>query len=311
MFNTETVEQKKALSAAFKEFVEKGFIHDHEQRRAMATKIVQLVVTDVYTQDIVSMIADEETYRPGEILQYHVLRQLKAYILSPGSSGKVAKLIKDSVTLPTNRVFVGTELDLDELRSGRFGTISDYRRLVGEVLLGERNKQMWDTLSNAITTTNNDGNYATFASGASTAVKKAALDVGIDYSFDNFNNGPAALIGRFTTLSFIYQIADQSNINTFADPTKLDIMNRGFLTTYRGVPVFHLRNYKDQDGVSKVDANNLFLVANGSLKFARKDPGLESFDDIRGDNFSWRINFWEEYGSLLVEPERNYRFEIS
>lgn len=311
MFKNTSEEQKLALSAAFKSFVNDGHIHDYKARRAMATKIVELVVTDVYTQDIVSLIADEQTYAPGEVLQFHVLRQLKAYILDPGSTGKVAKLIKDSVTLPTNRVFVGTELDLDELRSGRFGSLSDYRRLVAEVLLGERNKQLWDTLTNAIPAGSADGNYATFATGASTAVKKTALDDAIDFIHDNTNSGPAAIIARFTALKFIYLIADQSNVNTYSDLTKDDIKNRGFLTVYRGTPVFYLRNYQDQDGVAKIDAANIFLVANDSLKFARKAPGLESFDDIRGDNFSWRINFWEEYGSLLVEPARNFRLEIS
>ena len=311
MLKNTSEEQKVALSAAFKSFINDGHIHDWKARRAMATKIVELVVNDVYSQDLVSLIATEETYAPGEVLQFHTLRALKAYILDPGSTGKTAKLIKDSVTLPTNRVYVGTELDLDELRSGRFGSISDYRRLVAEVLLGERNKQLWDTMTNAIPSGSPDGNYATFASGASTATKKTALDDAIDYVHDNTNGGPAAIIGRFTALKFIYLIADQSNVNTYSDSAKDEIRNRGYLTTYRGVDVFYLRTYKDGDGVSKIDANNIFLVANDSLKFARKSPGLESFDDIRGDNFSWRINFWEEYGSLLVEPARSYRLEIS
>lgn len=311
MFKNTSEEQKASLSAAFKSFINDGHIHDWKARRAMATKIVELVVNDVYTQDLVSLIASEQTYAPGEILQFHTLRPLKAYILDPGSTGKVIKLIKDSVTLPTNRVYVGTELDLDELRSGRFGSISDYRRLVAETLLGERNKQLWDTMKNAILSGSSDGNYATYASGASTAVKKTALDDAIDFIHDSTNGGPAAIIGRFTALKFIYLIADQSNVNTYSDSAKDEIRNRGYLTTYRGVDVFYLRNYQDRDGVSPIDADNIFLVANDSLKFARKAPGLESFDDIRGDNFSWRINFWEEYGSLLVEPKRNFRIEIS
>ena len=306
MFKKIPSEALKALAVAFKKF-------DHrnsDQRRAMAEKLVEFVVTDVYTQDLVTLLADEQTFNPGEILQFHTFRPVKAYVLDPGSTGSRTRIIKDSIALPFERVYVGTELDLDELRSGRYGTLNDYRRLVAEALLGQRNKQMWETLNNSITSAVNDGNFATFASGASTATKKAALDTAIDYVHDNTNSGPLAVVGRFTALNWIYQIADQSNISTFGDMTKEEIQARGFLTVYRGTPVFYLRDYKNADGVSVIGNSDIQILSDGSLKFARKSPGLESFDEIRGANYSWAIDFWTEYGSLVVEPDRNYLHHI-
>ncbi len=305
---TFSAEQKAKLAAAFKKFD----FRSPEQRFAMATKLVSFVVNDVYTQDIVGLIADNEDFNADEVLQFHTLKPIKAYILDPGSTGKRSRIIKDSVSLPENRVYAGVQFDLRQLRSGRFGTINDARRLVGEALLGQRNKQLWDTLNFALTSTDNVGNYATFATGATVATKKTALDTAIDYFYDNLNGGPGAIIGRYSALSWTYNIADTSTITEFFPAsTKEEIMRRGWLGAYRGVPIFYLRNYKDADGTAMVDASNIHLVSPGTVKFGRLRPGLESFDSINGRNYSWGIDFWETYGSLIVESQRNYRLEIS
>lgn len=308
-FNVRTDDEKKALA---KLMAKADIINNPEHRRVLATKIVRYVVTDTYMQDLVNLIADVETFNPGEQIQFHIHREMKAYILEPGSSAKRSKMIKDSVPLPHHRVYIGTQLDLNQLRSGRFGTINDMRRKVGEAILGKRNQLLWDTLGLSITSSDNDGNYSTFASGATVATKKNALDAAVEYVHDNTNSGPQAIVGRYGALSWLEDISATSTINEWMpEVSKEQYMNTGFITWYRGVPVFRLRNYKDADQVAPIGTSDIHVISNGTLKFGRVSPGLESFNQINGSTFSWEIDFWEEYGSVVVEPERNYRIEIS
>jgi hypothetical protein len=279
-----------------------------EERLAIAIEIIEWVQEDVYSEDVVSLISDTRDFNEGEALEFHTLRPLQAYIHEPGSFAPRAQLIKDVVTLPTQLVSVAAELDIGQLRSGRYGTILDLRNKAAEALLGERNKLVWETAYGAITSSNTDGNYGTVASGDTAATKQTALDTAIDYVHDNGNGGPSAIIGRHSALTWIQGLGN----NYFSDARKDEIMNTGFLGRYRGTPIYRLRNYKDQDGNAKINASNILLTANGNVKFGQVRPGLEVFEQLNGTRSrNWEIAFWEKYGVAVVNPEEMYRIEIT
>ena len=304
-----SLKKKKALAALMKKA---DIINNMQHRQAVATKIVKFVSNDIYTQDLVNLVADTETFNPGEVIQFHIHRELKAHILEPGATAKRSKLVKDSITLPHHRVYVGTELDLNQLRSGRLGTINDYRRKVGETILGKRNELLWQTLNFSIDSSTIDDNYATFASTVNAATKKTALDGAIEFVHDNTNSGPNAIVARYSAISWVEDISSATNLSTFfPEMTKEQIMATGFVTIYRGVPIFRLRAYKDGDNRQMVSNNDIHVLSDGTVKFGRVLPGLQSFNNINGQTFSWEIDFWEEYGVAIVDSKKNYRIEIS
>lgn len=293
---------------AFAEYFQNMNWHDPVERNAVATEIIRFVVTDTYNQDIVNRIADVERFGPGEELQFHIHDELLAYIVEPGGYLPRSFLSKKTVTLPKHRVGVSVELDIKQLRSGRYGTVNDIRRKVSEALLGARNKLVWDTLFASVTS--GDSNYASFASGASADTKKSVLDTAVSYIHDNTNGGPMAIVGRWSALDWIEQIDGSKWFSDMARDTILT--NSGFLGNYKGVPIIRLRGYKDRDEQQKINANHIMVVSEGTLKFGEVDPGLEVFDQLRGtETLGWEIAFWEEYGAVVVEPERNYHIEIT
>lgn len=299
-----TADERKALAEVFSDFN----WHDPVERHAIATDIVRFVVTDVYQQDLVNQIADVERFGPGEELQFHILDEVLAYVIEPGGYLPRSALTKTSVTLPRHRVGVATELDIKQLRSGRYGTINDYRRKVSEALLGTRNKLVWDTLFASIVST--DANYASFAASDSADTKKTTLDAAISYIHDNSNNGPIAIVGRWSALDWIEQI---DGSKWFSDNAKDQVLlTNGFLGTYKGVPIIRLRGYKDRNETQAINADHIMVIAEGTVKFGEVEPGLEVFDQLRGtETMGWEIAFWEEYGVVIVEPERNYHINIS
>lgn len=300
----QTAEERKAFAEVFS-----GMNwHDPIERHAVATEIIKYVVNDTYQQDLIGRIADLERFGPGEELQFHILDELNAYVIEPGGYLPRTFLSKKVVTLPKHRIGVSVELDIKQLRSGRYGTVNDIRRKVGEALLGSRNKLAWDTLFASIGT--GDSNYYSFASGATANTKKAVLDDAITYVHDNTNNGPMAIVGRFSALDWIEDISGDLY---FSDDHKNEIITRtGFLGQYKGVPIYRLRGYKDRDEEQKINANHIMVLSEGTLKFGEVDPGLEVFDNLRGtETFGWEIAFWEEYGCVVVDGARNAHIQIT
>lgn len=302
----------KAQKQAFQEAIAALDFRDSRERNAVAQEIVRFVQEDVYGQDLVSLLAETENFGPGESVEFHTFRELKAYIVEPGSFAPRATLHKDKIVLPTHRVVLSTEIDLQQLRSGRYGGIEKYNTKAGEALLGMRNKLVWDTLRFAIPSTSTDGNYFTFASGATAATKKTALDSAINVIHDNYNAGPSWIVGRHSALDWLEDIGVSANISEmFPEETKEQIMRAGFLTTYRGLPVMRMRAYANQDGVAQMGADDIFIISPGTVKFGSVSPGLDVLDEINVDTYSWRINYWEEYGCAVVESGKNARIAIS
>ena len=281
---------------------------DPKSRHAVATDIVKWVKDDVYSDDIVGAIADVETFNEGEEVQFHVLDDMLAYIHEPGSFAPRTVMTKTSVTLPTQLVSVATELDIGQLRSGRYGTLNDLRRKATEALLGQRNKLVWETTYGAIASTTTDGNYATFASSAAAATKRAALDAALTYVHDNNSMGPKAIIGRYTSLDWLPNLT-----NTYFSDRMLDEINQtGFVTMYKGVPVYYLRSYKNRDKTQFVSASNIMVIGESNIKFGSVSPGLEVYESLKGTTTrGWEIAFWEKYGCCVVSPEFMYRLVIS
>ncbi len=281
---------------------------DPEERLAVATDIIKWVIDDVYDDDIIGMIADVETFNEGEEVKFHILEGLIAYIHEPGSFAPRSVLTKTEVVLPTQLVSVATELDIGQLRSGRYGTINDLRRRATEALLGRRNKLLWETTYGAVTATATDGNYATFASSATAATKRAAIDAALTYVHDNNSQGPKAIIGRYTALDWLPDLG-----TSYWSDRMLDEINRtGFVGEYKGVPVIRLRSYKDEDENQFISASNIMVIGDASVKFGIVSPGLEVYEQLNGTTTrGWQIAFWESYGCAVIQPKFLYRIVIS
>lgn len=298
-----TAEEKKVLAELFKGMN----FHDPVERNAVATELIRFVVNDVYSQDLVNIIADTERFGPGETLEFHILDEVLAYIIEPGSFLPRSRMTKKVVELPKHRVGVSVSLDIKQLRSGRYGTINDIRRKVAEALLGQRNKLVWDTAFAAIAS--GDSNYTTFNSSASADTKKTALDTAISYVLDNTNGGRMWIVGRHSALDWIEQI---DGSKWFSDNARDTILTQtGLLGNYKGVPVIRLRGYKDRNATQAINANHILILNEGMVKFGEVEPGLEVFDELDGTRtLEWVIAFWEENGVAVVEPERGYHLEI-
>lgn len=277
-------------------------------KRALATDIVETVQEDIYTQDIVSLLADYRQFNPGEEIQFKTTEGLVAYVIEPGAFAPRSMRTNTVITLPKKMITVATELELTQLRSGRYGAIADIKKEAAERILGARSNMLWDVAWRAVTA---GDNYASVSASASAATKKAALDSALSYMEDYTQNGAKAIVGRFSALSFL---EDSYLDNDYLpDEMKMELFKKtGFMGMYRKVPVIHLKSYKDVYGVEQIDANNFLVIGDGVLKYGEVKPGLEVFDQVKGTTtHSWELAFWIMAGVAAVSTDRLYRIQLT
>lgn len=307
-----TPEEQKALANLVESVDWKDPYDRNGARKALATTITETIQKDLYDQDIVRFLAESRSFNPGEELQFSITKGLRAYVIEPGGFAPRSFVTNTVVTLPKRQVTIAYEINISQLRSGRYGTIADFRRLAMEQLLGTRNALLWSTLYGAVTSETTYSNYATIASGDSVATKIAALDAALSYVDDYNQTGPKAIVGRYAALTFLENLVNSGSSTILRSDSGIDnIMNNGYLGNYKGVPVFRLKSFKDSDGTEQISANNIMIVGD-SVKFGIENPGLETYEFFNGTKTrSWEVAHWESYGCLVTQPEKHYRILIS
>jgi hypothetical protein len=278
-------------------------------RRALATKIVESVRKDVYNQQLINLLADTRYFNPGEEIQFKTPSNLVAYVVEPGAFAPRSQITNTVITLPKKTIAVATELEIGQLRSGRYGTISDLKTDATNQILGAQNSMVWEVAWRAVTSTTTNSNYATIASGDTASTKKAALDAAIVHLEDYTNAGAKAIIGRFGALTFLEALDKEYLPNDM----KSELYRAtGFLGRYRGVPVIHLKSYKDAYGVQKISDSHILVIGDGVLKYGIENPGVEGYENFRGTTTrTWEMAIWLTVGACAIAPERMYHLEIS
>jgi len=275
---------------------------DPQQRRAIALKILKYIKEDVMRDDLVGLLVNVERIPLGATPQWIVREGVKAYVHEPGSYAPRSTVTQRVFTLTTELVSVHPEMNLDQLKTGRYGTIADIRRMGTEQLLGRKYAYVWNTLIGSIAST--DTNYGTFASTASTATKKAALDTALSWVNDKNIRGAKAIVGRYTAVDWI------SDIDGFSEKTKFIIESEGLLGSYRGVPIIRLHQYQDGYGIDRINEDEIFVIGNDTGRMGVTQD-LEVMDDININDKTWHLRVDEQYGVALFYPEKNYRLAIS
>ena len=273
-----------------------------EDRRAVALTVLRYVELEVQKNDLESLLVDTTTFAIGESPQWITHKGLKAYVHEPGSYAPRSVITQKALTITTEQVSVHPEFELNQLRAGRYGTVTDIRDMAVQELLGRKYSIIWTTILGSIAST--DSNYGTFASGASVSTKKTALDTAIDYVEDESPGGARAIVARRTALTWI------NDVDGFSERNKETIENNGILGFYRGVPIIRLSQYSDGYGNKLITDDKIVVVGTGSTKLGRNQD-LEVLDDININDKMWHLRMDEQYGVVVHYPRRNYLIEIT
>lgn len=285
------------------------WVNDKKARVAFATVIVDELREDIVRDDVIGMLGvDVRTYQEGQSLEFTTHgKTLKAYVHEPGSFAPRSRIVNKSVTLTAELVSVNTELEIGELKSGRYGSVEDIRREALETLQGRKYGIVWSTLVGSVATT--DANYWSVAAADSAAAKKAALESGLQYVLDQQGSTAVAIVGRRNALGFL---GDYSAYNTYgpSEAKKAELDTNPYPASYKGIPVVYLNQYKDGWNGSVISEGNIMIVGSDTIKMG-VERELDFAEDFNSNTLVWNVHMYEKYGVAVLRPTRNARIAIT
>jgi len=279
---------------------------DEETRFAMATEVVKFLSNKIEQTDLAGLFLGSDTFQLNETAKYELDGDVDAYIHTPGSFAPMTQPRNKEFTIPQEMISAHIMLPLQQLQAGRYGTIADQIDSAQRAIQGQVNKIVLDTVNAAVPSTSTLGNYAA-VSGVS--LTKAAIEAGINYIEDQ-TGGAKLIAGRRNKLF------DASNFNTttstldiFPESIKEDIIRRGALSVYRGLPMFGYKQYILRDGRGTLDNRSVYVVGQDVGRFATWSS-MQFVDDLEVGTLNWHIHAWILIGAAVFFPERIYRMYI-
>lgn len=291
---TMTREAREEYAALIKEVNDEAAANwnDMTWRREVAADIATSI-QDNFESD--SYFRSYITYRSlgfGDRRIIKNTRGLKAFWLARGGNIEESQLRYTTFELPRDMVGFHVSENEDKLRENFAETSAELVRLGTLRLEAELNRRLIQLAQAAV-----PSGSPFYSSGA--GLSQAALNAALHAVHDagGGQTGPVTLLGRETMTGQITDFTGYSN------ETLEEIRQRGRLGIYRGANVQTVTNYLDDDNVSYLPANELWVIAGNAGEFATYGDvlfkeGSEQF------NWYWHYLARRDVGGMIYAPWR-------
>lgn len=237
-------------------------------------------------------IATERTDFNGRIFVREATG-LKAYYMARGGYIEASELTSEISEVPRDMLGVHVYEFEDKFINNFAESAQTLRDLAVKRMDAEVNRRVHTVLAEALPS---GSPYYVATPGLS----KPALDLAIREVRDASLDSQIVIAGRSTMVD---QIAD---FDGFGNETKEEIRARGVLGVYRGATIVSLRNFKDEDNVPYIPANECWVMGRDTGKFAFYG-GLKSKEYVENNNWYWHYLARRDTGVLVHHPERARR----
>jgi len=268
--------------------------NDPAWRRAMASVITTSILEGFTFETFYDQLINVERVGFDDRVILEEETGLTVFFIAKGGHIEASAMVSESMEIPRDTLGFHVYEFEDKMQSNFAKSAAQLRNLAVRRLDWGVNKQVKALIEAAIVS---GGDY--YISGAS--LSQSALNTAIRQVRDESETGVITLYGRSTMVD---QIADFTGL---ADEALEEIRARGRLGTYRGASVVQVRNYKDEEGVSFIPANELYVVGQDAGLMALYG-GLKAKEYVEQDNWYWHYIGRQDFGGALPHPERVRRF---
>lgn len=281
---------KAAVNEEYREF------HDNaDYRREVAAVLVESLDYGFSFEDLFGTYLNYEQVGFTDRPVIRERRGMKVFAVARGGYIEQSNLEDDLVELPRDGIGFHVSAHEDELLVGFADQMVDLIRLGGARLSTARQLRLFRLLDAAVA---GDSDFITTAAGldksdldsAITAVKDAQQPDGV-------GRLPITVIGRATMVDQI------SDFTGFGFEALEEIRILGRLGTYRGANIVQVTNYADENGVSFIPPNKLWIFAGNVGKFVTYGtPKVKDWQDGGSEYVHHSAKI--ELGGLVNHPER-------
>lgn len=266
---------------------------DPQWRRDFAADLTESILLGFDYETLVDRWIDTERTDFNGRVFVREARGLKAFYMARGGYIEASELTSEVSELPRDMIGVHVYEFEDKFKANFAESAQTLRDLAIRRMDAEVNRRIRTVLAEAIPS---GSPYYQSAAG----INKASLDAAISAVRDESSSGEIVIVGR-------PQVTDQiTGFQGFGNETMEEIRRRGVLGTYRGATIVTLKNYKDEDGMPFLPANELWVLSKDVGKFAFYG-GLLSKEFTEQDNWYWHYLARRDSGVLVHHPERARR----
>ena len=268
--------------------------HNPAWRRAMAAVLTESILEGFTFETFYDQIiqVDRVGFDDRVILEEET--GLQVFFIAKGGHIEASAMVSESMEIPRDTLGFHVYEFEDKMESNFAKNAATLRNLAVKRLDWGVNKQIKALIEAGI-----DSGSPYYVTG--TNVDQAALNQAIREVRDESQTGVVTLYGRSTMVD---QIMDFPG---FADEALEEIRKRGRLGVYRGASVVQVKNWKDEQGLSFIPANEMYVVGDDAGLFAMYG-GLKSKEYVEDDNWYWHYIGRQDFGGVLHRPERARRF---
>lgn len=229
-------------------------------------------------------------------------RGLKVFYTSRGGYIEESQLKTERWTLPRDTIGFHVSEHDDKLRANFAETIESMVGLAEQRMDAEINRRMFNLLQAAVS---NASPYYVASTGLSSAELNGAIrDVGDSIKPSGVGRAPITVIGRAAMIDKVSDIVGAGA--AFADAAAEELRARGMVGSYRGANVVRVFNYTDENSVSYIPANELWVFGGNVGQFAfYGGTQTKSWEENTVDYRHYRGR--RDIGGLIHHPEQARR----
>lgn len=264
-----------------------------EFRAEVAAVLTESVTEGFRYETLLNQYINIETVGFYDRVKLEEVTGLEVFAIAKGGDIEASQMVAEEFTLPRDTLAFRVYEFEDDLLSNFGKSMAQLRSLAVQRLEYALWKEVQKLVAASI-----GGASPYYSSGA--GLNQAALNALIREVRDESVTGEVALVGRSPMVD---QIVDFTG---FSDEALEEIRLRGRLGTYRGASVITMKNFKDQDGVHYMPANELWVISPDVGKFALYG-GLKTREYMEDGNWYWHFLGRQDYGGAFHRPERMRR----
>lgn len=296
--NRESMEELTALRVKLNEEARENWGSD-AWHHDVAAEIATNLDYQFTFENLFSTYFQVDTVGEFEKVRLRERRGMKVFFTSRGGYIEESQIRTEDWTLPRDTLGFHVSEHTDKLRANFATSMEEMVTLGGQRMEAEVNRRIFTMLQDAVP--NTSPYYVASAGLVKAEVDAAVRDVRDAIKPNGLGPVPVTIIGRASMVDKI------SDFNLGFDPeAQEEIRLKGRLGTYKAANVVQVINYTDDDGLSYIPANELWVFGGTVGRFAMYG-GLQvkSWEENTVDYRHYRAR--KDIGGLVHHPEQARR----
>lgn len=244
-----------------------------------------------------------------DVVEIRERRGLQVFSTARGGYIEESQLRTERFTLTHDTLGFHVSEFEDKLQANYAETIEELANLGMQRLDAEVNRRVFTMLQTAIPSGSD------YYVAATSGLTKDILDTAVREVHDAIQptNGtfeaPITIVGRALVIDQISDVVTDAAA-LFDPEATAEIRRMGRLGVYRGANVVRLRNYADENGVSYIDEDELWVFGGTVGKFA-KFGGVKTKAWVENTSDYHHLRARADVGGIIHHPEQARRIKIS